>query len=187
MSHSSDHPHHDPALIYITLGSNIAPEQNLRRAIKMLRQNYHLRLERISRVYETAPINARGEIDPTQANFLNAAVLVESDGYYSPLKFKYHVLRFIELCLGRVRGADKFAPRPIDLDIAFYGDQVIQTGHLAVPDPGVLVRAHLALPLADLSPDFKHPVTGQTLAAIAAPFAGQGGVTIRDDLRLDAD
>lgn len=167
------------------MGSNLAPEQNLPRAVKMLRQNYHLRIDGLSRVYESAAINARGEIASDQPAFLNAAVLVQSDGYYGPLHLKFHVLRFIELCLGRARRADKFAPRVIDLDIAFYGGQVIENEHLHVPDPGILTYAHLALPLADLAPEFVHPVTGQTLAAIAAPLAHQNGITVRTDLHLE--
>jgi 2-amino-4-hydroxy-6-hydroxymethyldihydropteridine diphosphokinase len=175
----------DPIQVFISLGSNLAPEQNLPRAVKMLRQNYHLRIDGISRVYETAPISASGDVAPNQPPFLNAAVLVQSDGYYGALHLKFHVLRFIELCLGRARSVDKFAPRVIDLDMAFYGDQVIDNEHLHVPDPGIVSYAHLALPLADLAPDFVHPVTGQTLAAIAAPFAQQNGITIRTDLHLE--
>ncbi|MBI5960793.1 MAG: 2-amino-4-hydroxy-6-hydroxymethyldihydropteridine diphosphokinase [Chloroflexi bacterium] len=180
--------HHnlEPVLVFITLGSNIAPEQNLPRAVKMIQQNYHLRLCNVSRVYASAPINSRGEVAPDQPEFLNAAVLVQSDGYFSALKLKFHTLRFIEFCLGRQRGPDKFAPRPIDLDIALYGDQVIETPHLVIPDPDLLRRAHVALPLADLMPDFKHPVTGQTLAQIAAPFVDQPGITICTGVRLDS-
>jgi 2-amino-4-hydroxy-6-hydroxymethyldihydropteridine diphosphokinase len=178
--------HHnlEPVLVFITLGSNIAPEANLPRAVKMIQQNYHLRLCGVSRVYESAPINASGGVAPDQPAFLNAAVLVQSDGYFSALKLKFHTLRFIEFCLGRERGPDKFAPRPIDLDIALYGDQVITTPHLTVPDPDLLSRAFVALPLADLAPDHRHPITGQTLADIAAPFAAQPGVRVRADLNL---
>jgi len=174
-----------PVRVFITLGSNIAPERNLARAVRMLGQNHHLALCAMSRVYETAPVDAGGGIAHDQANFLNAAVLIETD-YYSAFSLKYHVLRFIETCLGRVRGADRFAARPIDLDIALYGDHVITTPLLTIPDPDILKRAHVALPLADLAPEFVHPCTGQTLAAIAALFAAQPGVMVRDDLCLKA-
>ncbi len=65
---------------------------------------------------------------------------------------------------------DKFAPRPLDLDIALFGDRVINDPRLTVPDPDILTRAHVALPLADLAPEWVHPSTGQTLAQIAARF-----------------
>jgi 2-amino-4-hydroxy-6-hydroxymethyldihydropteridine diphosphokinase len=174
-----------PVLVFLTLGSNIAPERNLARAVRMLGQNHHLALRAVSRVYETAPIDASGGIAHDQANFLNAAVLVETD-YYSPFSLKYNVLRFIETCLGRVRRTNKFAARPIDLDIALYDNHVIATPLLTIPDPGILNRAHVALPLADLAPEFVHPRTGQTLAAIAAPLAAQPGTTIRGDLHLNS-
>lgn len=174
-----------PVKVFITLGSNIAPERNLARAVRMLGQNHHLALRAVSRIYETAPIDASGGIAPDQGNFLNAAVLVETD-YYSAFRLKYDVLRFIERCLGRVRSGDKFAARPIDLDIALYGDQIISTPLLTIPDPDILKRPHVALPLADLAPEFMHPRTGQTLAAIAATLAEQAGISVRDDLHLKA-
>ncbi|RPI97016.1 MAG: 2-amino-4-hydroxy-6-hydroxymethyldihydropteridine diphosphokinase, partial [Chloroflexi bacterium] len=115
--------------VLIALGSNIAPEANLTRAVWMLHQNHHLVVCAASRVYASAPVDAAGRINPDQPAFLNAAVLIETD-YYSPFSLKYNVLRFIETCLGRIRTADKFAPRPIDLDIALYANCVIDDPHL---------------------------------------------------------
>ncbi len=166
--------------VFITLGSNIDPHKNLCRAVQMIGQKFPIRAA--SRVYETAPIDAAGAVDPGQPAFLNAAVLITTDKPPDEIKFK--ILRFLETMLGRVRTADKFAPRTIDLDIALYGDRVIEGPRLTLPDPDILTRAHVALPLADLAPDFRHPVTGQTLAAIAASFADAGGITVRDDLAL---
>jgi 2-amino-4-hydroxy-6-hydroxymethyldihydropteridine diphosphokinase len=169
--------------VLITLGSNIDPESNLPRAVFILRQNHHMLVRAVSRVYESAPINAAGEIAPDQDRFLNAAVLIETD-YYSPFSLKYNVLRFVEKCLGRTRSADKFAPRPLDLDIALYDDRVIHDPRLTVPDPDILTRAHVALPLADVAPDWVHPDSGQTLAQIAAFFAGTPGIRVREDVGL---
>jgi 2-amino-4-hydroxy-6-hydroxymethyldihydropteridine diphosphokinase len=173
-----------PAPALITLGSNIAPERNLPRAVALLRQNYRLTVRAVSRVYESAPVSASGEIAGEQALFLNAALWVESGGYYGPLALKFQVLRFIELLLGRRRSADRFAPRPIDLDLALWGDCVLSSPHLTLPDPDILTRAHLALPLAEVAPDWPHPLTGQTLAAIAAGFGAVRGIRPRDDLAL---
>jgi len=169
-----------PALI--TLGSNIAPEVNLPRAVAMLRQNHHLVVRAVSRVYESAPINAAGAVNPDQAAVLNAAAWIDTD-YYGPLALKFVILRFIELCLGRERGPDKYAPRPIDLDLALYGDRV-QSGPVTLPDPDILTRAHVALPLADVAPEWVHPVTGERLAAIAARFADTPGIVVRESVRL---
>jgi len=171
-----------PALI--ALGSNIAPERNLPRAVALLRQNYHLTVRAVSRVYESLPINAGGGVAEDQPPFLNAALLVATDGYYGPLALKFHVLRFIELLLGRRRSADKFAPRPMDLDLVLFGDCVLNSPHLTLPDPAILTRAHIALPLAEVAPGWPHPLTGQALAAIAAGFGEVAGICPRDDLAL---
>ena len=169
--------------VLITLGSNIDPQTNLPRAVFILRQNHHMLVRGVSRVYESAPVNTAGEIAPDQPDFLNAAVLIETD-YYSPFSLKYNVLRFVEKCLGRARSADQFAPRPLDLDIALYADRVIDDPHLTVPDPDILTRAHVALPLADIAPEWIHPVNGQTLAQIAARFADAPRIRVREDVSL---
>ncbi|NLX09503.1 MAG: 2-amino-4-hydroxy-6-hydroxymethyldihydropteridine diphosphokinase [Chloroflexi bacterium] len=169
--------------VFITLGSNIAPETNLPLAVQHLAGRVALRA--VSRVYQTAPIDAQGQIARDQGYFLNAAILAETD--LSPADLK-RVLRAIEAELGRQRSADKFAPRPIDLDLALFDDLVLDdpASGLTLPDPDILKWAHIALPLADLAPEHPHPMTGETLRAIAARFEGTPGVTVRDDVRLNA-
>ncbi|MFC1976496.1 2-amino-4-hydroxy-6-hydroxymethyldihydropteridine diphosphokinase, partial [Chloroflexota bacterium] len=101
-------------------------------------------------------------------NFLNAATLVETD--QSPESFKDEVIRRIEDDLGRVRTADKFAPRSIDIDIMLFNDQVLDVDNRHIPDPEVLERPFVAIPLAEIAPDYRHPETGQTLRDIAQGF-----------------
>lgn len=148
------------AQVFVTLGSNIEPEKNLPEAVRLLAER--VMLLRASRVFRSAPVGSEGQPD-----FLNAAVLVETD--LPPYNLKFNALRDIEQQLGRVRSADKFAARTIDLDLALYGDLVLDDpqGGLTLPDPDILTRAHIALPLADLDPDFVHPVSGETLGQIA--------------------
>ncbi len=81
------------------------------------------------------------------------------------------VLRDIEASLGRVRTADKFAPRPIDLDIALFGQLVVDLEGSPIPDPDLAPLPHVALPLADIAPEWILPATGETLAQIAARLA----------------
>lgn len=125
-----------------------------------------------SPIYRTAPIG-----DETAPTFWNAAVLVEAAG--SPFDFKESVLRPIEAELGRARGSDRNAPRTIDLDLVLFGDRVVADpeGGLTLPDPDIVRRAHLALPLADLAPDLPLPGDGRTLAAVAFRFRDAPGVT----------
>ncbi|NDJ75972.1 MAG: 2-amino-4-hydroxy-6-hydroxymethyldihydropteridine diphosphokinase [Chloroflexi bacterium] len=169
--------------IIIALGSNYEPEDNLRRAVERL--VIQVRVLAASRVYETAALDEDGQPIPRQGPYLNAALLVDTD--LTPTRLKYDVLRPIEAALGRVRfGTMPTAMVTIDLDLALYGDQIIEQNDppLVLPDPNILTRAYVALPLADLVPEVLHPVTGEALATIAARFATTPGLTIRDDIHL---
>jgi 2-amino-4-hydroxy-6-hydroxymethyldihydropteridine diphosphokinase len=160
--------------VFVALGSNIDGERNLREAVRRLA--LYCRLLAVSPVYETAPI---GTTD--QPNFLNAAALIETD--LTAAELKTQVLQRIEQELGRVRTADKNAARTIDLDIALFDDQVFQLGQRRIPDPDILKYAHVAVPLADLAPQMRHPETGQTLLDIAQRLA-TGGLALRPDIVL---
>lgn len=155
--------------ILITLGSNIDRERNIQRALAELERHPRLRVLAVSPVYVTPALGADGQ-PSAQADFANAAVRAETDLEPAALR---QVLRAIESAMGRVRTEDKFAPRPIDLDLAFYGREVIETGGRPLPDPDVLRFAHVAVPLADVAGEWVHPQTGQTLAEIAAALTNQ--------------
>jgi len=149
--------------IFIALGSNIEKEKNLPLAIHLLGKICHIMAT--SSIYETIPVGLRG-----QPNFLNAAILIESD--LSASQLKADVLDTIEKKLKRVRMEDKNAPRTIDMDIVLYDDQVFEYEHIdgrrrQVPDPDLLKFAHMAVPIAELAPDMLHPETAEPLADIA--------------------
>lgn len=158
-------------IVLIALGSNIEPETNLPRAVRRLAQRFPGLAA--SRLYATTPVGA-----PEAPPFLNAAVAIETALPLADLK--YRVLRPLESELGRVRGADRNAPRPIDLDVAFCPGLVLRDAEagLDLPDPEIVACAHLALPLADLAPDEVHPLDGRTLRAIAVRFDGAAGVRV---------
>jgi 2-amino-4-hydroxy-6-hydroxymethyldihydropteridine diphosphokinase len=150
-----------PNLAFLSLGSNIRPEENLPKAIEMLAHTS--RLVAVSTVWETLPLGVTA-----QPNFLNAATLVETD--HSAKVFKQEVIRRIEDELGRARSGDKFGPRPIDIDIMLFNDQIFELDNHHIPDPELLERPFVAIPLAELAPDYQHPETGQTLRDIARGF-----------------
>ncbi|NJN82457.1 MAG: 2-amino-4-hydroxy-6-hydroxymethyldihydropteridine diphosphokinase [Caldilineaceae bacterium] len=77
------------------------------------------------------------------------------------------VLRSVEAGLGRVRSADKFAPRTIDLDITLFGQEILNLDGSQIPDVDIVRYAHVATPIAELCPLWRHPQTGQTLSQIA--------------------
>ncbi len=158
---------------YLSLGSNVEPEHHLVEAVRRLAGR--CRLLAVSPVYETRPV---GKTD--QPNFLNAAALVETELSAARLK---EVLAAIEAELGRVRTADKNAPRTIDLDISLWNDDILDLGSRHIPDPEIGRFPHIARPLADLAPGYVHPETGRTLAQIAAGLP-QVGLQLRPDVSL---
>ncbi len=169
--------------VFVTLGSNLDPAHHLRWAAGLLADQAGV--ERASHVYESTPLGPDGApLD--QPAYLNAAVLVRVRADVPPDVFKFRVLRAIEASMGRQRTADKYAPRPIDLDIALYGSAVLDdpARGLTLPDPEILTRAHVALPLADLDAGFVHPATGETLGEIAARFAGAAGIRVVEGMEL---
>lgn len=162
--------------VFISLGSNIDAETNLTAAVRHLRNHDAVEVIATSRVYETAPV---GTVD--QPNFLNAALLIRTP--LSAEALKAGPLWEVEQVLGRVRTADKNAPRTIDLDIALFNYDVLDVGVRHIPDPELLTRAHVAVPVADLAPYYIHPETGATLEEIAARLPVEG-IVMRTDLVL---
>ena len=142
-------------LAFIALGSNIEPEYHLPEATRHLHSLG--RMESVSFAYQSKPIGER-----EQPDFLNAAVLISVDEEPEVLRT---MLRGIETSLGRVRAEDKYASRTIDLDLVLLGDRVDPM--FPLPDPDILTRAHLAIPLAELDAEFCHPTTHEALGTIA--------------------
>jgi 2-amino-4-hydroxy-6-hydroxymethyldihydropteridine diphosphokinase len=149
--------------IYLSLGSNVAKERNLPRAVDLLTD--WGRLEAVSPVYETQPVGLAGAT-PDEP-FLNAAVLLLVD--LTPEAARLEMIARIEAQLGRVRDPrDRNAPRTIDIDISLWDDQVLDVCGRPVPDPDILRYLHVAQPLADIAPEYRHPQVQRTLAEIAA-------------------
>ena len=170
-------------IAYISLGSNIAPERNLRAAVALLRSGTTVLAS--SPVYRTPP-----QGDTQQPAFLNMAVKAHT--LRSPLEFKRRVLDRIERKLQRQRDPHNVnAPRTIDLDIALWNDEIIEYGSKPwrIPDTEITRYAHVAVPLADLAPAYAHPMTGETLRKIADRLDASGlqKLAIDLDAELDSD
>src|SRR6516162_3229307 len=136
------------ARAFIGVGSNIGPEHNIRDALRRLAQSSHL--ASISTFYRTPAIGR-----PEAPDFYNGVVAIETD--LPPVILKRTTLRGIETALSRHWSADKYAARTIDLDLLLYGDSVLSNDELTLPDPDILARAFIAVPLHEIAPDLILP------------------------------
>ena len=140
--------------VYLALGSNIGDRKsNLRAAIENM-ASAGIRVLRESPIYETEPVGYTA-----QRWFLN--MVVEAETALFPMQLLTRTGK-IERMLGRVRTIPN-GPRTIDIDILLYGRAVVRTPRLEIPHPRMHERRFVLAPLADLSPDLRHPVSRKTV------------------------
>jgi 2-amino-4-hydroxy-6-hydroxymethyldihydropteridine diphosphokinase len=150
---------------FVAIGSNINPAENVRKALRLLA--HEVRLVEISTVYRTDP-----EGRPEQSPYYNCVIGIETD--VPPKELKHRILRRIEEELGRRRSEDQYAPRTIDLDLVLYGDLNFKTEDLTLPDPEILHRPFLAIPLGELVPDLTLAGSGLPIGEVAAKLSREG-------------
>jgi len=136
---------------YLALGSNLGKrEEFIREAIKKLEKLGKLRC---SSIYETAPWGVKN-----QPHFLNVVCALET--WLSPQELLNEIKR-IEIKLGR-KARERWGPREIDIDILLYEDRIIETETLTIPHPYLRERRFYLVPLCEIAPDVKDPITGLT-------------------------
>ncbi|HIJ73933.1 MAG TPA: 2-amino-4-hydroxy-6-hydroxymethyldihydropteridine diphosphokinase [Candidatus Hydrogenedentes bacterium] len=152
--------------VHLSLGSNVGDRKaNLEAALDALGQLDGVRVTARSSCYETEPV---GVVD--QPAFLNMAAEVET--VLEPLEL-YEAAKEIEKDLGREPTA-RWGPRTIDIDIVLWGDRVLESDRITLPHREFRNRAFVLAPLAEIAPDAIDPVTGETVAALAARPQAQG-------------
>ena len=146
-------------LAAIALGSNLDSrfgdrEANLREAVRRVGELG--RVTAVSSFYDTEPV---GLVE--QPRFLNGALLLETN--LKPMELMRGLLE-VERAMGRERTASVAkGPRVIDLDLLLYGDWVLWSDELMLPHPSMAERRFVLGPLAEIAPEWVHPVSGVTV------------------------
>ncbi len=156
-----------PFTVYLGLGTNLGQRmRNMRQALDLLSRRVHI--EELSSIYETEPW---GYLD--QPRFLNA--VCRGVTFLSHGELLYLAKR-IETSLGRSLGFPN-APRPMDIDILFYGDLILESPDLTIPHPRLAERAFVLVPLREIAPDLIHPSTGRNVKEMLLGLGKIEGIT----------
>jgi 2-amino-4-hydroxy-6-hydroxymethyldihydropteridine diphosphokinase len=145
----------------IALGSNLGESlAQLRAALAALRKISTPGAPLlVAPVYQTQPLDC----PPGSPDFLNSVVEIGFDGDASSL---LACTRVIEESLGRVRGTERNAPRFIDLDLLYRGDECVRRDELVLPHPRLFERRFVLQPLADIRPDLILPGNNRSIAEV---------------------
>ena len=143
------------AKVYFLLGGNLGDrEQILSNAIEKMNKEIGSVVE-CSAMYETEPWGFDHEL-----NFLNQVVVVDSDLKAIQI---LDITQGIEKDLGRIRKKNQYSERTIDIDILFYGEEIISSERLDIPHPRIQERMFALMPLMDVGADLVHPVIGKSI------------------------
>jgi 2-amino-4-hydroxy-6-hydroxymethyldihydropteridine diphosphokinase len=145
--------------VYVALGSNLGErELNLLRAIAEIGKLPGTKVTALSGFYDTRPV---GPV--VQDNFLNAVLRLETS--LTPHQLLGELQR-IETGVFRRKRTVEWGPRVIDLDIIFFGDRVVAEDVLTIPHPRLHERGFVLVPLAEIAPEFIHPLLGKSTVEI---------------------
>ena len=140
-------------MVFLGLGANLDPLEHLAQAARKIEE---LGPIQCSRIYQSAPYH---QLD--QPPYCNQVIALETQ--FSPEALLHSLLQ-IELQIGRVRGKVRWQNRKIDIDILDFAGQIIENETLTLPHYDMAGRDFFLLPLAELAPDYRHPVTGKDIA-----------------------
>jgi 2-amino-4-hydroxy-6-hydroxymethyldihydropteridine diphosphokinase len=149
--------------VYVSVGSNIEREKHIREAVRALAARFGRLI--LSSVYESPALGFEGE------DFYNLVVGFDTEASVEEVRA---VLVEIERACGRTPESRGFRPRTLDLDLVLYGDLVMAADGLVLPRPEILEHAFVLAPLAEIAPEARHPVTGESFRALWERFDARG-------------
>ncbi len=148
--------------VFVSIGSNIDKENNIRSAVHALDELYHPLT--VSAVYESASQGFSGE------NFYNLVVAFNSDETIEQLRATFTKM---ENDFGRRRGGERYSSRTLDIDLLLFGDLIRHEDAINLPHPDIEKYAFVLRPLAEIVPTRRHPETGLTYAQMWKSFSNQ--------------
>lgn len=148
------------ARVYLGLGSNVSPEENLSLGVRELR--WHYGPLDLSLVYRSRAVGFAGD------DFLNMVVGLDTAESIADIREQ---IERIHGLAGRERGAGRFTSRPLDIDMLLYDDEIVRGPRYTLPRPDILRYGFVLRPLAELAPNLVHPETGRTMCEHWREFA----------------
>jgi 2-amino-4-hydroxy-6-hydroxymethyldihydropteridine diphosphokinase len=147
--------------VYLALGANIGNRQrNIELGLRWLAPA--VRVTAVSSLYRSTALVLEGA--PAGPDYVNCVCEAETE--LAPHDLLAHV-KSIEHAIGR-RPAERWSPRPIDIDILLYDDTIIDDPDLTIPHPRMLERNFVLVPLAEIAPTLTHPTAHRTITDLAA-------------------
>lgn len=160
--------------VYLGLGANLGDRQgNILQALQYIQTRASV--TKVSSFYETEPV---GYLE--QPKFINVACALETE--LSPGDL-LSLIKWVEKRMGR-QESFRNAPRPIDIDILFYDDLLLESPELCIPHPCLHVRAFVLVPLAEIAPNLVHPVLNLTVAEMLSRVSQEGVERLERGLHL---